>query len=77
MIRLLSQKQAAELLGLSVRTLERYRRAGIGPTFCRIGSRMVRYREQDLQAWTESSLRSSTSENARLGVRQPSGWPRV
>jgi predicted DNA-binding transcriptional regulator AlpA len=59
---LLNQKQAARLLGLSVRTLERHRVAGTGPRWARLG-RLVRYRQSDLTAWVESNLRASTSEN--------------
>jgi predicted DNA-binding transcriptional regulator AlpA len=58
---LLDQKSAAKVLRLSVRTLERYRVAGTGPKFCRLG-RLIRYRETDLREWIECSLHSSTSE---------------
>jgi predicted DNA-binding transcriptional regulator AlpA len=59
--RLLDQRAAAEILGISVRTLERHRIAGTGPRFCRLG-RLVRYRECDLDDWVSRSLRTSTSE---------------
>lgn len=58
---LLSQKQAARILGLSVRTLERHRVAGTGPRWVRLG-RLVRYRERDLDDWVSRSLRTSTSD---------------
>lgn len=48
----LSTRQAAELLGLSPRTLERYRGSGEGPPFMRMG-RGVRYSRADLDAWME------------------------
>jgi predicted DNA-binding transcriptional regulator AlpA len=57
---LLNQKQAAGILGISVRTLERHRVAGTGPRFSRLG-RLVRYRERDLDDWVGRSLRTSTS----------------
>jgi excisionase family DNA binding protein len=66
---LLSQKQAARVLGLSVRTLERYRVAGTGPRWARLG-KLVRYRNSDLTEWVESNLRHSTSEMANH-ERQP------
>jgi predicted DNA-binding transcriptional regulator AlpA len=59
--RLLDQRDAAKVLGVSVRTLERYRVTGMGPRFCRLG-RLVRYRECDLEDWVRSSLRTSTSD---------------
>jgi predicted DNA-binding transcriptional regulator AlpA len=58
---LLNQKQAAHVLGLSVRTLERHRVAGTGPRFTRLG-RLVRYREVDLADWVNAGLRLSTSD---------------
>ena len=42
--------EAAAWLGLSPRTLERYRSAGGGPAFHRFGG-CVRYRREDLEAW--------------------------
>jgi excisionase family DNA binding protein len=61
MLPLLTQRQAAALLRLSERTLERLRVAGTGPRFVRAG-RSVRYREGDLEAWIASRVVGSTSE---------------
>jgi predicted DNA-binding transcriptional regulator AlpA len=58
---LLSQKQAARIVGLSVRTLERHRLAGTGPRYARLG-RLIRYQESDLAEWVRNSLRTSTSQ---------------
>jgi predicted DNA-binding transcriptional regulator AlpA len=63
MDRLLDQRKAAEILGVSVRTLERHRITGTGPQFCRLG-RLVRYRECDVEEWVSRSLRTSTSDAA-------------
>jgi predicted DNA-binding transcriptional regulator AlpA len=69
---LLSQKQAAHALGLSVRTLERHRLAGTGPRYARLG-RLIRYRECDLAEWVRDSLRRSTSQSSAAAVdRTPS-----
>jgi predicted DNA-binding transcriptional regulator AlpA len=57
---LLSQKQAAQILSLSVRTLERHRLTGTGPRYARLG-RLIRYRECDIADWVRDSLRTSTS----------------
>ena len=43
-------REAAEYLGLSSRTLDRYRISGRGPVFHRFGGR-VRYTREDLDAW--------------------------
>jgi excisionase family DNA binding protein len=47
---LLTQREAARFLRLSVRTLERHRAAGTGPDYVLIG-RLVRYRAEDLSGW--------------------------
>jgi excisionase family DNA binding protein len=61
MIRLLTQRQAANLLCLSERTLERLRLQGGGPLYVKAG-RAVRYRETDLEAWIAARVVSNTSQ---------------
>ena len=61
MERVLNQKEAAKLLGVSTRTLERHRVTGAGPRYARLG-RLVRYRECDLAEFVKCNLRSSTSQ---------------
>ena len=46
----LSTRKAAAALGLSPRTLDRYRETGAGPAYHRFGQRIV-YRRDDLDAW--------------------------
>lgn len=48
-----STAEAAALLGLSPRTLDRYRMTGAGPAFHRFGG-CVRYRLDDLDSWAAS-----------------------
>ena len=60
----LSTREAAEWLGLSTRTLDRYRVSGAGPAFHRFGSR-VRYLLADLEAWAAARRRTSTSDDGR------------
>jgi predicted DNA-binding transcriptional regulator AlpA len=60
---LIDPKQAAPILGLSVRTLERHRLAGTGPRYVRLG-RLVRYRQQDLVDFVDRNLRRSTAEES-------------
>ena len=61
-IQLLTTKQAAQILGVSVAFLERDRWAGARVPFVKIGSRAVRYRNSDLHAYIESRLCQSTSQ---------------
>lgn len=59
---LLTTKQAAPILGVSVAFLERDRWAGARIPFVKIGSRAVRYRLSDLHAYIESCVCQSTSQ---------------
>jgi predicted DNA-binding transcriptional regulator AlpA len=58
---LLTQREAAMALRLSVRTLERMRVAGNGPRFVKC-NRSIRYQQSDLDAWIASRVVRSTSE---------------
>jgi Helix-turn-helix domain len=58
---LLTQREAASVLRLSERTLERWRVQGIGPRFLRL-NHSIRYRQQDLDAHVASRVVGSTSE---------------
>jgi excisionase family DNA binding protein len=61
---LFNTKQAAEYLSVSAAFLERDRWAGARIPFIKVGSRAVRYRQSDLDAFIESSLRTSTSQGS-------------
>ena len=52
--RLLTVKQAAEMLGLKPSHLERLRHQGKGPVCIKIGYRTVRYAPSAVQAWLEA-----------------------
>ena len=64
---LISTEAAAEHLGLSRRTLEKWRWLGGGPVFRKLG-RAVRYDVADLDAFVEQGKRSSTSAEPEMGV---------
>lgn len=57
----LDTKQAAEILNLSPRTLERWRIEGKGPEYRKFGKR-VTYSQAALFEWAEEQARSSTSQ---------------
>jgi predicted DNA-binding transcriptional regulator AlpA len=59
--RFLRTKEAAHFLGLSARTLEKHRTYGTGPSYRKLGGRVV-YAIDDLQAWTERGAVTSTSD---------------
>ena len=51
---LLTQQEAAKLIGVEPRTLEAWRaRGSYQLPFVKIGPRIVRYRLRDLEAWIE------------------------
>ena len=56
----LSTAQAAFYVGLSRRTLEKMRVTGRGPSYRKHG-RYVRYHIDDLDSWSKSRARQSTS----------------
>ena len=58
--RLLTTKEVARFLGVSEAFLERDRWAGAEIPFIRVGSRGVRYRRSDLEAYIRSRIRKST-----------------
>ena len=53
-------KEAAGYIGLRKCTLEAWRVRGGGPVFLKLG-KAVRYRKEDLDAFINSRLRTSTS----------------
>lgn len=59
----LTEYEAAELLRLSRRTLQRWRQEGLGLPFRRFGG-LVRYARSDIDAWAAKQSRLSTSEVA-------------
>ena len=62
MTALLTQREAAQALRLSERTLERMRVAGNGPRFVRISRRSIRYPQQYVDAYVAARVVSSTSQ---------------
>lgn len=65
LVPLWDENQAAEFLALRPATLQRWRWAGIGPAFRKIG-RAVRYAPQDLQTFVAASVRTSTSDGGSI-----------
>lgn len=65
----LNTRQAAGYLGLSERTLDRFRVSGDGPVFHRFGSQ-VRYTRADLKRWAASCRRTSNSDDGTALARR-------
>ena len=63
---MLTEKEAARVLGFSYRTLQKWRGIGAGPLFVKATSRgAVRYRRSDLLDWVNRRLRHSTSDDGK------------
>ena len=61
---LLSEAQAAAILGVVPKALQAWRVRGGGPIYLKIG-RLVKYSESDLVAWLETRRRQSTADKGR------------
>ena len=58
---LLTPKDAARMLRVSLSWLAKARMRGDGPPYCKVG-RSIRYTEASLRQWMKSQQRQSTSE---------------
>ena len=59
---LLTTRDAARYLGVSMAFLERDRWAGARIPFIKVGARAVRYRLEDLETYVQKQIRLSTSD---------------
>jgi predicted DNA-binding transcriptional regulator AlpA len=57
----LDERQVADLLCQSVRTIQKWRVSGAGPGFYKLG-RSVRYRRAEVIAWAEARRKAHTSQ---------------
>ena len=60
---ILTTRQAADVTGLAVPTLNKLRVYGGGPPYLKLG-RSVRYRLDDIHTWLNARVVSSTSEGS-------------
>jgi predicted DNA-binding transcriptional regulator AlpA len=65
--RYLRTPDAAKVVGLSIRTLEKHRIYGTGPRYSKLEGRVV-YAVEDLQAWVQSGAKASTSDPGQVTV---------
>jgi predicted DNA-binding transcriptional regulator AlpA len=57
----LNAKQASQLLGLSVSSLAKWRLSGTGPSYSKLGRRVV-YQRSQIEEWLRRNSHNSTSE---------------
>ena len=60
---LIDERAAGDFLGLTDRTMQKFRQQGGGCRYIVISSRCIRYRRCDLKVWADARLRSSTSDH--------------
>lgn len=60
---LLRDPDAADYLNVSMAWLQRQRWLGTGPTYIKVGTRAVRYRLADLEAWVHQNVCAPSSIN--------------
>ena len=65
--RLIREDEAADLLEVSKRTLQKWRVEGQGPLYVQLSARAIRYRRGDLESWINERVRSSTSDATARG----------
>jgi predicted DNA-binding transcriptional regulator AlpA len=63
-IALLTPKEAARLLKVSLSWLAKARMRGDGPPFIKISGRSIRYTDAAIAQWTKGRQRLSTSERS-------------
>ena len=70
--KLLSEREVAERWGISEVTLQDWRSRQKGPPFLRLGGRMIRYRELDIELWLieQESHPAATRFAEPVAVRQ-------
>lgn len=56
------EHEAAKILGVTIRCLQRWRVEGKGPLFVRVSGRCVRYTRKDLEDFINARRVQSTSE---------------
>ncbi len=59
--KLRNESDAADLLNIKPKTLQRWRWTGVGPPFIKVG-RAVRYDERDLLTFLDAQRRQSTTK---------------
>jgi predicted DNA-binding transcriptional regulator AlpA len=61
---LFTSRDVAELTGVSLATLRRQREAGLGPRYCLVSKRSIRYPRNAVFTWLKSIESTVTENNA-------------
>jgi predicted DNA-binding transcriptional regulator AlpA len=75
-LNVLTTEQASTVVGLAPSTLAKLRLNGNGPTYCKLGRRVV-YRRADLETWLQArATRDTTDADARFLKALTTAHPR-
>lgn len=55
--------ELAKVLGVTRRTIDKWRREGRGPKLVLLGRRVVRYQESDVQEWLNKNKEVATEDS--------------
>ncbi|MGA2185128.1 MAG: helix-turn-helix domain-containing protein [Bryobacteraceae bacterium] len=75
LIHLLNEYQVAEMLGVSLATVRRWRLLNHGPRYLKLGA-LCKYRMEDISAWVDSrpsGVDTRRNDNERTGPCSPLG----
>lgn len=64
---LLTPRMLADELGVTTKSLERWRATGEGPPFLRVSRKIIRYRKTDVEGFL--AARVATSTTSKTGAR--------
>ena len=72
----LTTAEAAEFLNVTAWLVNDWRRRGVGPTYFRLGTKLIRYRKVDLVAWLNGRRVDGFSleegdDSGELGSKNP------
>jgi predicted DNA-binding transcriptional regulator AlpA len=59
----ITQHEAAGIIGVTINTLYRWHKQGIGPTRLKIGPKLVRYHLDEVNAWLASQTFGEIKDN--------------
>ena len=62
---LLTEKDAASLIGYTPRALQNWRLRGGGPQYVKVSARSVRYQRRDVIEWIDQRKQSHTSQGSQ------------
>jgi len=70
-MKLFTKQEVADLIGIHVRTVDKWRREGRGPRFIEIEGATIRCRRDDLNTWIDEQTEKSIQEEVTCAAQRP------